>query len=61
MSSMYNFQTYGQVKTIPCPNCDGEGKYYAEVPVVDFTNGGYLDERLVECEDCDGSGELDDD
>ena len=46
--------------TIPCPNCDGEGNYYAEVPVVDFTNGGFLDERLVECEDCDGCGELDD-
>ena len=45
-------------KTITCTHCDGEGQYYAEVAVVDFTNGGFLDEQLVECEECNGSGEL---
>ena len=47
-------------KTVPCPHCDGEGQYYAEVAVVDYVNGGFLDEQLVECEECSGYGELDD-
>ena len=47
-------------KTVPCPHCDGEGQYYAEVAVVDYVNGGFLDEQLVECEECNGYGELED-
>ena len=47
-------------ETITCPHCKGEGQYYAEVAVVDYVNGGFLDEQLVECEECNGSGELDD-
>ena len=47
-------------KTIACPNCDGEGQYYAEVAVVDYVNGGFLDEQLVECEECNGYGEIED-
>lgn len=48
-------------KTIPCPHCDGEGEYYAEVPVVDYTHGGFLDEVVVKCEECDGYGEIEQD
>lgn len=47
-------------KTITCPHCKGEGEYKGEVAVVDYINGGFLDEVIVECEECDGSGELDD-
>ena len=47
-------------KTVPCPHCDGEGQYYAEVAVVDYVNGGFLDEQLVECEECNGYGEIED-
>ena len=47
-------------KTVACPHCDGEGQYYAEVAVVDYVNGGFLDEQLVECEECSGYGEIDD-
>ena len=47
-------------ETITCPHCKGEGQYYAEVAVVDYVNGAFLDEQLVECEECNGSGELED-
>jgi len=46
-------------KTFTCPHCDGEGQYYTEVAVVDYQHGGFLDEVVVECEECSGSGELD--
>ena len=48
-------------KTITCPHCDGEGQYCAEVAVVDYVNGGFLDEQLVECEECSGYGEIEQD
>jgi len=47
-------------ETITCPHCKGEGQYYAEVAVVDYVNGGFLDEQLVECEECSGYGEIED-
>ena len=52
-------QTFSE--TFTCPHCDGEGQYYAEVAVVDYVNGGFLDEQLVECEECNGSGEIEQD
>ena len=45
-------------ETITCPDCKGEGQYYAEVAVVDYVNGGFLDEQMVECEECNGYGEI---
>ena len=47
-------------KTITCSHCKGEGQYTGEVAVVDYQHGGFLDEVVVECEECDGSGELED-
>ena len=47
-------------KTITCPHCDGEGQYRGEGAVVDYINGGFLDEVIVEWEEWDGSGELED-
>ena len=48
-------------KTIPCPHCDGKGEYYTEVAVVNYQHGGFLDEVIVECEECDGYGEIEQD
>lgn len=41
-----------------CPECDGFGQYLGEKAIVDYVNGGFYDEVLVECEECEGSGEV---
>ena len=41
-----------------CPECDGYGQYLGEKAIVDYVNGGFYDEVLVECEECEGSGEV---
>ena len=38
-----------------CPECDGYGQYLGEKAIVDYVNGGFYDEVLVECE---GLGEV---
>jgi|GEM_PF-1177926 hypothetical protein len=43
-----------------CKLCDGSGEAYYEKPVVDYQNGGFLDTVLMECDDCGGSGEVED-
>jgi hypothetical protein len=46
-----------------CPECGGEGKceYEVSVPSPMSWRGGWLEDRLLECELCGGSGELEDD
>lgn len=50
-------------KTKQCETCDGEGGYYVEVPRPQgfHRDIGYIDEKWTECEDCGGSGEVEDD
>lgn len=39
-----------------CPECGGEGECEYERPVVDYTNGGYLEGYMDTCDTCDGEG-----
>jgi DnaJ-class molecular chaperone len=50
--------TYIGLKT--CPECSGNGQLEYEVPVVDYVNGGYLDTEWGDCENCGGTGEVED-
>jgi len=43
-----------------CPECGGEGKVEYERAVVDWTRGGYLEGYMDDCEECNGTGEIDD-
>jgi|MDTG01.4.fsa_nt_gb DnaJ-class molecular chaperone len=43
-----------------CQECLGEGRIVTETAVVDWSHGGYLREELVECPECQGSGEVED-
>ncbi len=45
-----------EVQTEDCKYCDGDGFYLAEVPYVDYYNGGFLKEERRCCEECGGSG-----
>lgn len=46
----------------PCPECGGEGQceYEVAVPAPMDWRGGWLEDRLMECELCGGSGEIED-
>ena len=46
------------ITEVQCSSCDGEGQVYYDFPVVDYENGGWLEQRLDACEDCNGSGFL---
>ena len=39
-----------------CEQCEGEGYVYQEYAVVDYVNGGWLEERRRTCPECEGSG-----
>lgn len=39
-----------------CPECGGEGECEYERPVVDYTNGGYLEGYMDTCDTCEGEG-----
>lgn len=41
---------------VECPECGGEGVGYIEVWVDTYPNGGFLEERMGDCHNCDGSG-----
>ena len=41
---------------VPCKECNGTGDVPGSEPVVDYVNGGYLNEVTVTCEDCEGYG-----
>ena len=43
---------------IECKLCGGDGYHLIEKPVVDYENGGYLKEVKVNCEFCEGMGEV---
>lgn len=46
-------------RTIPCPQCDGEGVCAYDEAVTDFVNGGYLKEVIDTCDMCCGDGQID--
>lgn len=43
---------------ITCPECGGDGQYEVDKPVIDYVHGGYIDNDVVECHLCGGSGEI---
>lgn len=45
-------------RTITCPECNGEGTCAYEEPVIDYFDGGYLQELIDTCETCGGTGEV---
>ena len=45
------------VESCHCWHCGGYGKVAGEVAIPDPIRGGYLQEVMVECEECEGSGE----
>ena len=46
-----------------CPECSGAGEceYEVAVPAPMAWNGGWLEERIMECQLCEGTGEVYDD
>ena len=42
----------------PCPDCDGEGCYKADVPRIGYRLGTGLVEANVTCGTCGGSGKI---
>jgi hypothetical protein len=46
---------------IECTICMGQGEHPADRPVVDYVNGGYIEEIIITCEDCGGYGYIPDD
>jgi len=46
---------------VKCPACNGTGKVTVEEHVISWTHGGYIRERDIECLECGGSGEVEDD
>jgi len=44
-----------------CLECDGKGEAYYETPHCDYVNGGFLDLVLLPCDECNGSGEIEED
>ena len=48
---------------ITCPECGGEGQceYEVAVPAPMAWRGGELEGRIMECELCGGSGEIEND
>ena len=45
-----------------CPECGGEGEceYEVEVSAPMAWSGGWLEGRIMECQLCEGTGEVDD-
>lgn len=41
---------------VKCLECGGEGECEYERPVVDYTNGGYLEGYMDTCDTCEGEG-----
>jgi len=39
-----------------CKECSGTGEVSLDKPVIDYVNGGYLEEINGTCEDCEGYG-----
>lgn len=44
--------------TRECPDCHGQGSYMVERSVIDYSNGGYLEEVQETCSECSGVGML---
>jgi hypothetical protein len=39
-----------------CAECYGSGVLEIETPVADWSHGGYIKSRIVDCYYCDGTG-----
>ncbi len=39
-----------------CPTCDGYGEITASYERIDWSNGGYIEDKIETCPDCGGSG-----
>ena len=50
----------GMIGMKTCPECNGTGFVTFERPVIDYQNGGYLEEVQDECWNCGGTGEIED-
>lgn len=48
------------MRYIRCPECQGKGEYMVEKPIVCYMHGGYLITRMVTCERCDETGQIED-
>lgn len=48
------------VALVTCPECDGEGRLEYEIAVPDFGayRGGELQGKIMDCEMCEGCGEV---
>jgi len=44
------------MKQSECAECYGSGEVEEETPVSDWSHGGYIKSRIVECYDCNGTG-----
>lgn len=42
--------------TTECPDCEGQGSYKVETAIVDYENGGFLEQTEVTCVECSGVG-----
>lgn len=54
--TIYGGQFHKSDPEVECPQCGGEGSGYIEVWVDTYPNGGFLEERMGTCHNCDGSG-----
>ena len=48
------------IQMVPCSECDGDGccEYERAVPMSNSNPYGYLEGYWAECENCNGSGEI---
>ena len=60
VSTLMTLLMYGSISTKTlteqCPDCMGQGSYMVEHPVVDYADGGYLEEKEETCIECQGRG-----
>ena len=61
MSTFIAYNLFRNFKN--CPECDGTGKAETYIGVADFGHplGGELQDIVVDCENCDGRGEIEHD
>ena len=63
-TAVFTFHAPGQKWEEPakkCSTCHGNGEVTAEKAVVDYVNGGFLNDSIATCEDCDSYGWVPDD
>ena len=60
MSKIKNYLMELQEAMIDCPECGGEGRceYEREVPMSNSNPYGYLEDYWAECDNCQGTGQI---